>query len=231
MNYPDDFSTRTFPAGKSIALSRAMGIGIMSAFFIIVCLCGLILWTINSARVEPYVLVNGGLNDQWRVVMAGTGRPSAKMTSEEVLQQSLLWKFTQNWFNISPEAAVNQAIWNGTCEEEYCASEERDSHDCAIFCATNNDLFKRFTFTVLPTYRKYEEANTTWMLVPESMRIDPIGYVSPSGGTWQIRATVLINSTSAMDIVAFARVAHSDNAYPDTMGYYVVDFNSYRISQ
>ena len=231
MNYPDDFNTRTFPAGKSIAISRAMGIGTMVMFFIIVCLCGLILWTINSIRVEPYILATGGLNDQWHVIMAGTKRPSAEMTSTQIFQQSLLWKFTQNWFNISSEQDINDAVWNTKCEREYCLSEEKETDDCAIFCLTQNDLFSRFTREVLPTYKKYAEANTVWTVVPESMRIEPIGRVSESGGTWQIRVTILTGGTGAMDIVAFAKVAQNVKYYPSTMGYYVADFNAYRVSQ
>ena len=80
MNYPDDFNTRTFPAGRSIAISRAMGVGIMAAFLIIVFLCAILIWTIRSTRVEPFILATGGINDQWRIVMAGGETPTTEMT-------------------------------------------------------------------------------------------------------------------------------------------------------
>ena len=231
MNYPDDFNTRTFPAGKSIAISRAMGVGILSAFIIIVCLCGLILWTLKSARVEPFILVTNGLNDQWRIIMAGGATPSTERTSAQIFQQSLIWHFTQNWLNISSDADTNSDVWNIDCKREYCLSDDNDGQKCAIYCASGSDLLTKFRETVLPQYQSYEAQNTTWTVVPESMRIEPVGRITPNGGTWQVQVTVLTGGTGAMDIVAYAKVAYSIKYYPATMGYYVFDFNAYRVSQ
>ena len=231
MNYPDDFNTRTFPAGKSIAISRAMGVGILSAFVIIVCLCGLILWTLKSARVEPFILVTNGLNDQWRIIMAGGSTPSTERTSAQIFQQSLIWHFTQNWLNISSDADTNSDVWNIDCKREYCLADDNDVQKCAIYCASGSDLLTKFRETVLPQYQSYEAQNTTWTVVPESMRIEPVGRITPNGGTWQIQVTVLTGGTGAMDIVAYAKVAYSIKYYPATMGYYVFDFNAYRVSQ
>ena len=231
MNYPDDFNTRTFPAGKSIAVSRAMGVGIMAMFLIIVCLCGLLIWTIRSVRVEPYILATGGINDQWRVVMAGGETPSMNLTEGQVFQQSLLWRFTQNWFNISPNHEINSAVWDTKCKREQCLSDEIGTRKCALFCATGEDLFYRFSTDVLPMYTEYESANATWMVVPESIRIDPIGRISDSGGAWRIQVTILTGGTGAMDIVAYAKIAQNIKYYPATRGYYIADFNAYRVSQ
>jgi len=231
LNYPDDFNTRTFPAGKSIAVSRAMGIGIMSAFFIIVCLCGLLIWTIRSARVEPYILATGGINDQWRVVMAGGDTPTTQMTDAQIFQQSLLWQFTQNWFNISSNDEINNAIWKTDCERKQCLSTEIGPRNCALFCATDDDTFFKFSNKVLPTYREYRTANVTWMADPQSMRIEPIGRISDDGGAWQIQITILTGGTGAIDVVAYAKVARNTKYFQNTIGYYVADFNAYRVSQ
>lgn len=232
MNYPDDFNTRTFPAGKSIAISRAMGVGIMVAFFIIVCLCGLILWTMRSTRIEPFILATGGVNDQWRIIMAGNNTPTTKMTGAQVFQQSLIWHFTQNWFSISQKPTTNADVWNTECEYDDCASGIGDSKHCAIYCATSDDLFRRFTANVLPQYRILESSGATWMVVPESMRIEPVGAVSDDRGTWRIRLTVLMDGGNrAMDVVAYARVERNSKYFPATRGYFVADFNAYRVSQ
>ena len=98
MNYPDDYNVPTFAAGKSIAVSRAMGIGIMSGFLIIIFLCGLLIWTIRSARVEPYILSTGGTNDEWMVIKPGDTQLKLEMTHDQVIQESLVWKFIQDWF-------------------------------------------------------------------------------------------------------------------------------------
>ncbi len=231
MNYPDDFNTRTFPAGKSIAVSRAMGVGIMSALFIIVCLCGLIIWTIRSVRVEPYVLATGGINDQWRVIMSGDGNPTAEMTDIQVFQQSLLWRFTQNWFNISPNHDNNSAVWNTECSRDDCMEERVASRNCAIFCSTGEKLFHNFSKDILPRYKSLESGGATWMVVPKSIRIEPVGNVSARGGSWRIMATILTGGTGAMDIIAYAIVEHTEKYFPATRGFYVSEFNAYRVSQ
>ena len=231
MNYPDDFNTRTFPAGKSIAISRAMGVGIMTAFLLIVFLCGLIIWTIRSARVEPYILATGGFNDQWRIVMAGDVTPTTRMTDAQLFQQSLIWKFAQNWFNISPNHDRNAAVWNTECEYDQCLSEESGTRECTLFCLTGQKLFSDFSEHILSQYKNYETMGATWMVVPESMRIAPIGTILPNGGTWRVQLTILTGGTGAMDIVAYATIERNTKRFPRTMGYYVSDFNAYRVSQ
>ena len=231
MNYPDDFNTRTFPAGKSLAVSRAMGVGIMSVFFIIVCLCGLLIWTIQSVRVEPYILATGGVNDGWRIVMAGDEGATTKLTDAQVFQQSLIWQFTQNWFNISPNRDTNNAIWDTDCKREQCLSDKIGTKKCAVFCSAGDDLFYKFSDNVLPRLKSYQESNMTWMAVPESMRIEPVGRISNDGGTWRIQITILTGGTGAMDVIAYAKIARNTKYFPRTMGYYVADFNAYRVSQ
>ena len=231
MNYPDDFNTDTFPAGKSIAISRAMGVGIMAAFFVIMCLCGLIIWTLQSARIEPYVLATGGINDRWRIIMSGDASATAKMTDVQIFQQSLIWQFTQNWFNISPSHETNAAVWDTQCKHEDCMSGGIKAKKCALFCAASDELFYRFSDYVLPNYQAYEASGATWIVDPESIRIEPTGPISNDGGAWQVQATVLTGGTGAMDIVAYAQIGRNVKYFPATRGYFVADFNAYRVSQ
>ncbi len=232
MNYPDDFNTPTFPAGKSIAVSRAMGIGIMSAFLVIIFLCAMLIWTIRSARVEPYILATDGINDQWRIVMAGTETPTLEMTDAQLFQQSLVWRFTRNWFGISRNHNRNVAVWETKCAREQCTGDTGDTRHCAIYCMSGDDLFYRFSESVLPNYIAMESAGATWFPVTESIRIDPIGAVSSDGGTWRIQLTILTDGgVAAMDIVGYATVARNMKYYPMTRGYYINNFNTYRISQ
>ncbi len=208
-----------------------MGIGIVATFLIIVCLCGLLIWTIRSARVEPYIIATGGINDQWRVIMAGGEIPTKNMTDAQVFQQSMLWRFTQNWFRISKNTETNAAVWNTECKREDCLSNDADARNCALYCAIGDELFYRFSKNVLPQYESLESAGATWMVVPESMRIDPVGDISVRGGTWRIMATVLTGGAGAMDIVAYATVARNEKYFPAARGYYVSEFNAYRVSQ
>lgn len=231
MNYPDDFNTRTFPAGKGIAVSRAMGVGIMVAFFVIICLCGLILWTMRSVRVEPYILATHGINDQWRVIIADGETPKIKMTQGQALQQSLIWRFAQNWFSISTNHRINEATWDKDCEPQKCSSVITNAKKCAIFCAVGDVLFRQFSTNILPQYKELASAGVEWRPDSESMRIDPIGEVSDNGGTWRIQMTILTGGTGAMDVVAYARVGRDLRRSPATQGYFIENINAYRISQ
>ena len=232
MNYPDDFNTPTFPAGKSIAISRAMGIGIMSAFFMVVFLCAILIWTIHSTRVEPYILATDGINDQWRIIKTGPETPTLNMTDTQLFQQSLVWRFTKNWFGISRNHDRNANVWETKCKREQCTGDNGETQHCAIFCMSGDDLFYRFSDGVLPTYVALESAGATWFPVSDSIRIDPIGNVSQDGGTWRVQLTILTdNMTAAMDVVAYATVARNTKYYPMTWGYYINNFNAYRVSQ
>jgi hypothetical protein len=50
------------------------------------------------------------------------------------------------------------------------------------------------------------------------------------GGTWQIRLTINSNLYGAIQILAYANVLNSLEMYPKTLGYYVADFNAYKIN-
>ena len=227
MNYPDDFNVPTFAAGKSIATSRAMGIGIMSGFLIIIFLCVILIWTIRSVRVEPYVLATGGINDEWRVITPGNNRPRIEMTSNQIVQQSLVWKFVQDWFSISPNNDINAEMWDSSCQRTDCETFDA-STPCKIFCATGDGLFRRFKEDVLPTYEEIADSGEYWAPVVDSIRVYPVGRVSDAGGTWRVEMSVITDDGTTMNIMAYAKVAQSKKFHPSTMGYYVTDFNAYR---
>lgn len=229
MNYPDDFNVPTFAAGKSIAVSRAMGIGILSGFLIIIFLCGLLIWTIRSTHVEPYILATGGINDEWQIIMpVANERPEIKMTSNQIMQQSVVWKFAQNWFSIFPDSNVNDNLWDTTCEREDCDTTD-GSTPCQIFCTSGDNLFTRFKDDILPQYTDLENNGTQWSVVADSIRITPVDAITNAGGTWRVQMMVDTNRGETMHILAYAKVAQSKKPYPKTAGYYIADFNAYRV--
>ena len=227
MNYPDDFNVPTFAAGKSVAVSRAMGIGIMSAFLVIIFLCGLLIWTIRSVRVEPYILSTGGINDEWQIITAGNEQPEIEMTANQVLQESVVWKFVQDWFTISNDDDVNANLWDTSCSRADCDTADA-SQPCKIQCATSDNLFIRFQEKVLPTYEKIANSGEQWAPDVDSIRISPVGSIIDAGGTWRVQMVVNTGNEN-MDIMAYAKVAQNKKSYPKTMGYYIADFNAYRM--
>lgn len=227
MNYPDDFNVPTFTAGKSIAVSRAAGIGIMSGFLIILFLCGLLVWTIRSVRVEPYILTTGGINDEWQIIAPGANKPIIEMTGTQVVQESLVWKFVQNWFSVSGDGDANAQMWDTSCQRTDCDTYEAGT-SCKLFCASSDDLFRRFREDVLPTYQEMYSQKEYWTPIVDSIRINPVGRVNDAGGTWRVEMSVATSGGEKISILAYAKVAQSKKYHPSTMGYYIADFNAYR---
>ena len=229
MNYPDDYNVPTFAAGKSIAVSRTMGIGIMSGFFIIIFLCGLLIWTIRSARVEPYILATGGINDEWQIVKPGDTQPKIEMTRSQVIQESVVWKFVQDWFSISNDAEVNKVIWDTSCKRSDCYTTD-GSRPCRLYCVTSDDLFRNFKEKILPTYEALFDSHEYWTPDTDKIRITPVGDISIAGGTWRIQLPIVTNN-GTINVMAYAKVTRDTKAYPNTMGYHIADFNAYRIDK
>lgn len=231
MNYPDDYNVPTFAAGKSIALSRAMGIGIIASFFIIICLCCLLVWTMRSVHVEPYILATGGINDQWQIIKPTGEQPEIEMTGNQIIQQSLVWKFVQQWFTISPDTDENEKVWKTSCARTDCDGTDT-SNNCAIFCDTSDALFIRFKNDILPEYKKSVTAHEYWVPDVKTIRVTPIGNIMDAGGTWRVQMSVKTSAQKNINIIAYAKVARDTKTHtnPKTLGYYIADFNAYRMN-
>lgn len=206
-----------------------MGIGIMSGFLIIIFLCGILIWTIRSVRVEPYILSTGGINDEWSVIQSSNSRPTIEMTSGQVIQQSLVWKFVQDWFSISNDNNINTELWDSSCKRTDCNTSDA-SHPCKILCASSDDLFRRFKEDVLPTYKQRVNAGEYWLPIANSIHIAPVGRVTDAGGTWRIEMSVGTSTGDTVKIMAYAKIAKSGKYHDSTMGYYITDFNAYRVN-
>jgi hypothetical protein len=59
----------------------------------------------------------------------------------------------------------------------------------------------------------------------------PMGDVESSGAIWQIHTVIESNLYGPINIVAYATVANSKLDYPQTMGYYISDFNAYKLDR
>lgn len=180
-------------------------------------------------RVEPYILATGGINDEWRVISPGNNRPNATMSSNQVIQESLVWKFVQDWFSVSKDNNINEEIWGTSCNRDDCIMADT-GNKCKIFCATDDAMFRRFKDDILPTYKSTSDSGEYWTPIVDSIRISPVGYVSDAGGTWRIEMSIARNNNTTFGILAYAKIAKSGKFHPSTMGYYIRDFNAYRIN-
>lgn len=232
MEYPAGFDTPTFPAGSRVAATRVVAIAIMTVFFLIVCACGLLLWAQRAATIHPFLVSIDNVTGQWMVVGHNHGRVR-EITTSQSLQESVIGKFIQYWFWISASDNVNAALWRSCDRDIQCNPENKtgiDTEECAIFCMAGEDIYSRFITSVVPDYQSRVVNGETWLLDMASIKTTPIGTIQDAGGMWQVRATVYSNKSGPIDILAYVRVSQNATLFPQTMGYYISDFNAYKIN-
>lgn len=231
MDYPGSFDTPAFPAGKRIAVSRFMAIGISAMFFLIIFACGLLIWSVRSQRVDPFLISINNLTGQWSIV----GHPHGQLqhNAMRTMQESVVGNFAADWFTISSDADENTAMWQTCDRDEYCQTDDILTYGdktCALYCAAGEDIFSRFIYNVVPDYQNRAAAGERITLNMETIQIEPMGQVNENGGTWRLTATVQSNLSGETNIIAFAKVARDTKFYPRTLGFYVADFNAYNIN-
>ena len=92
---------------------------------------------------------------------------------------------------------------------------------------TDDNLFRNFRENVLPTYQALFVSNEYWTPEKDKIRITPVGTINDTGGTWRIQMPIATNN-GTMNVIAYARVSMNMKEFPNTMGYYITDFNAYR---
>lgn len=230
MDYPGNFDTPAFPAGRRIAISRFMGTAALVLFFLIICACGLVLWASDSVRINPVLITINKYTGVWRVVERS---PQRVVTDNPLnaMQESVVANFALNWFSISSSATDNTAAW-GKCADSVCTGAETMSHagrKCGIYCAASDRVYMNFSDNVMPNYALRSNAGEVWTILRESVQITPLESPKPNGGVWQIYGRVWSNINGEFPVVAFARTARDTTRYPMTLGYFISDFNAYRL--
>lgn len=235
MDYPDDFNTPAFPAGPSIAISRFMAIASSVLFVVIIFVCIILLWAMRSQRIDPFIVSVNEFTGQWVVMHHSHGNNPFQFeyTAIKSMQESVVGNFTANWFTISENVADNDAMWQTCNRTQECGNESNLKYGdktCALFCASGEDLFSRFIYNVVPDYQKRVAAGERWIVDKTQIQIEPAAEITESGGTWNIFVTVQSNINGEMQVLGFVKVARNTELYPQTLGYYVADFNTYRIN-
>lgn len=231
MDYPNDFDTPTFPAGKSIALSRTVSIYIAVCFFLIIVGCCFLLYFTKLKQNYPFIVSVDPLTDDWTVVAYPNKNATNTISQTHIVQEKLVNDFVTNWFTISKDRKINDAIWS-ECTTDDCSAPQQFSPtnvQCAIYCSADNKLYKQFQEKVLPEYNaRIKQRSENWTV--EKIDIRP-SYVGETGGLWQAFVSIKSNINKTFNVLAFITIARSDELYPANLGYYVQDFNSYRMQQ
>ena len=233
MDYPSNFDTPAFPAGPRIAVSRFMAVASCTLFVMIIFVCILLLWAVRSQRIDPFIVSIDKLTGQWSVVGHSHGNGPIEYPYLWSLQQSVVANFTANWFTISSVSEENDAIWQ-TCERRTdCGTETilpYGDKKCSLFCKSGEEVFSDFIYNVVPEYQERVSAGERWIVDKTTIQIEPAGQIKETGGTWRLSAKIQSNVSGDINVIAFVKVARNMSSYPQTLGYYIADFNAYKIN-
>lgn len=231
MDYPDNFQTPAFPAGKRIAISRIMAIWTLIVFLLIIFLCGILLWSSKSERMSPVMIASDNMTGEWSIIDRNSN--NNEYPASRTMQEYVVGNFTANWFRVSEENTENIDAWK-KCDRTDCISGDTltfGTHSCAIYCSTGEDVFSRFTYDVIPYYQSLVGSGEIWVTDIKNMIIMPAGNISENGGTWRVLATIVSSKTGPFKVEIFVKVALNKVNYPQTMGFYIAGFNAYNISE
>jgi len=230
--YPDDFDTSAFVAGRRIALSRVAAIWTMVSFFLIIATCIALPWVQKNMRVAPVVINVDGVRGEWRLV--GRDAPEENVPYYQSMQRALVGIFTEKWFTVSTDADVNEMHWKSCSRTDVCSRTVANTFwndaGCDIYCISGESMYQNFVTNVVPLYRARAEFGERWYVDVPRMEITPNGAITQNGGSWVVNARVRSNLNGDFNIIAYVKVVHDDTSrYPQTLGYYVTGFNSYRM--
>lgn len=231
MKYPDDFNTPAFPAGKFVAVSRFMATVSMVLFFVIVCLCGAIFWANKAQDISPFLVSIGANGERW--VTVAHDNHITEIPAYYALQESVLNKFVRNWFTIDDNILLNQANWaECTRNSPECKLDNNAyTETCAIYCASSDAVFTNFKEVVVPIYSDLEATEAAiWTVQSVSIKpADSWKFITENGGLWKLDVWVKTGVTSTY-FTGYARISYNKSLYPKTMGYYISEFNTYRMN-
>ena len=197
----------------------------------IVCACGLLLFFVRAKRNFPFLISVDPLTDEWTVVAYPKTENVKSVEQYQIIQEKIVSDFVANWFTISKNQFENNARWN-KCDSVKCALPEQYNpynKECALFCVSSDDLFKQFSQKVKPEYAaRIDQASETWTVTKQD--IVPY-YVTPDASGWQVYIEIQSSISGIFNVLAFVDVKRATETHPATLGYYIEDFNSYRINQ
>ena len=233
MDYPNGFDVPSFPAGKRLAVARVAGVATMIVFLLIIFVCGMLGWAQRVSKVHPFLISVNNVTGKWEII--GHQHSEIKQLSAmQTLQEATVGKFIRNWFLIADKPKVNNAIWQSCNRSEQCNPQTKSGEDdgkCALYCLISDDLYDDFTNIVLPNYQDRARNGETWAANLSAMKLSPIGVITADGGVWQINVQIISSKTSTpIDVLAYAKVSRDMSLYPQTLGFYVTEFDAYKLN-
>lgn len=229
-NYPNDFDTSAFPAGKRISVARIAAICSMISFFLIICMCGAIWWLNFQRTIAPVLIYVNSTTGDWRVI----GQKTNSQESEYyyAVQRSLVGVFTEKWFTISGNPEKNEQIWSRCNRDEICTKRIEQTNathsGCDIFCMSGDQVYKDFVDKIIPIYKTRASFGDQWSINVNTINVLPDGNITEAGGQWIVRAHVRAVPGPGFNIIAYVNLLRDNENYPQTLGYYIDSFKAYK---
>ena len=229
MEYPADFETTGFPAGKVLATNRVVAICIMLVIVLITVMCGLLLWAQRSVRVHPFLVSINSVTGQWSIVGHQHGDYKT-VDNTSALMESVIADFVKYRFSISADANTNASVWQRCDLAKDCSLAAHQENSiinpdrCGLFCTTDIKVFDAFVTDVMPVYEQYAIAKDVRTIDTSAMRFQHL-----HGNVYQVQ--FIINSTlyGDMQILGYAVVERDTTNYPYNLGCDVSNFSAYRV--
>ena len=185
---------------------------------------------IKSKNNFPLLISADPLTSDWTI--SAYPESTSKITTNQIIQENLVRKYVEYWFSINKDNSVNESLWK-TCTDRDCDSLER--HDpmnlqCALYCSSSTELFKQFTEKIIPEYQDRIEQESETMHVVAQL-ITPPAQAESASNIWQSFATIMSSKNGIVNVLVFLELGQDKKGkYPANFGYYVQDFNAYRMS-
>lgn len=232
MDYPNNFDVPAFPAGKTVAFTRTISIWLSIVFFLIIVACGFLLFFAHARKNFPFLISINPITEDWNVI-AYPGEKEKPIPQYQYIQEKLVHDFVKDWFTISDDMNTNENIWE-KCSVEECQDSAQFNpmtKKCALSCKSADAVFDDFVKKVLPNYHaRVNQAQEKWTIPAKGLLITS-NIVSEKSSKWQVYAVVNSSIMGNFDVLIFVDVERDIDLYPATFGYYINQFNSYRIAQ
>jgi hypothetical protein len=236
LDYPNNFNVPAFPAGKTVAFARGVSVWTSIVFFLIIVVCGFLLLNIHLRKNFPFLISINPITEDWTVV-AYPGEKEKPIPQYHYIQEKLVHDFVKDWFTISADMDLNEQVWE-KCSVEECNNPEQfnpNNKICALSCKSSAPVFAEFEKKVLPNYRaRIAEANEKWSISSRGSSKGILinqNMVSENSSKWQVYTIVNSSVFGNFSVLIFVDIEREIGKYPATFGYYINQFNAYRIVQ
>ncbi len=234
MRYPDDFDTKTSDVGRRLAVARKMAIYAMFVFVLIIFSCILLIWANKSVKIHPFLISINNITGQWELV-GHQHEKIAELSTDYTLQEAVIGKLIRSWFLLTKNKKRNREAWQKCNRAESCDPSKKtgiESGRCSIYCLTGSSLHEKFVANVMPDYLERMGRGESFFVDMATLQMKPLGdFKDPKGCTWQVRFNIKTMSGETETILGYAVVLRDMPTYPQTMGYYISDFYSYKIEK